>query len=739
LTSSLTNVLIVRDLAGIAGQYSLSLLIQAPYVGRHMAQTSRSPTTIRFGAFEADLLTGELRKSGIRIKLQDQPFKVLVSLLEQAGEVVTREELRRSIWPDGEFGDFDHAVNIAVAKLRTALNDSADQPRFVETLARRGYRFIGTITPPATQPAATEPSRATPRRAKWRIAAAILAVGVICAAVALVLAYRRSQPRRPSSLTLVLPFTALPGDETSPAFSPDGSRIAFAWNGDPDSGAKGFDLYVKAIGGETVLRLTHHPSDWLCPAWSPDGTQIAFHRLAGADTGVYVVPVLGGPERKLHSTRVPYSVAAPISWSADGKWIAFGDPLPNEAQDRIFLLSMETLEVRQVPHNPKCLHEGAPVFSHKGNELAYVCVHSMNELELYSVSPWGGAPRRISAVSAAVGFSWSADDSSLVISELFKDELGLAEINLKDGSSRRLDFAETASWPTVSLTGEKLAYSSAFGNSSLWRLDLRHPQTPAAELIKSTQGHEAAEYSPDGRQIAFISSRAGPWDLWMSDADGGNLVQLSRSIVNPGNPRWSPDGTNIAFDSSLPGDREIYVVDVSGGVPKRLATNLRNIATPSWSRDGKWIYFRSYEALGEKIYRCAATGGNAVALGGEFDATAPQESFDESLLYFAVRPANTTLSTISLTGDFQISPVEGLPPIFRANLYTVVQGGIYFVPADAPRTLRYFDFASRKVSDVFHLRKDFAQGLSVSPDGRWLLYSQVDDENSDIMLVDHFN
>src|SRR5215467_3681580 len=103
----------------------------------------------RFGVFEIDLGSGELRKAGLRVKLQDQPFKVLLALLERPGEVVSREELKTRIWPNESFGDFDHAVNVAVAKLRTALSDSADSPRYVETLHRRGYRFIFPVTLPA--------------------------------------------------------------------------------------------------------------------------------------------------------------------------------------------------------------------------------------------------------------------------------------------------------------------------------------------------------------------------------------------------------------------------------------------------------------------------------------------------------------------------------------------------------------------------------------------------------------
>jgi DNA-binding winged helix-turn-helix (wHTH) protein len=106
-------------------------------------QEPERTNVLRFGVFEVDLDSGELRKSGSRIRLQEQPFKILTALLEHPGEVVTREELQGRIWPEESFGDFDHAVNVAVGKFRTALNDSAEAPRVIETMPGRGYRFIG--------------------------------------------------------------------------------------------------------------------------------------------------------------------------------------------------------------------------------------------------------------------------------------------------------------------------------------------------------------------------------------------------------------------------------------------------------------------------------------------------------------------------------------------------------------------------------------------------------------------
>jgi Reverse transcriptase (RNA-dependent DNA polymerase)/WD40-like Beta Propeller Repeat len=257
--------------------------------------------------------------------------------------------------------------------------------------------------------------------------------------------------------------------------------------------------------------------------------------------------------------------------------------------------------------------------------------------------------------------------------------------------------------------------------------------------LSSTREQREAQYSPDGQHIVFCSTRAGSAEIWMSDADGNNLVQLSKLNGNSGTPRWSPGGKKIVFDLHRSGHFEIYIEDVSERAPRKLVTNLReDVSTPSWSHDGKWIYFRSYEAVGSKIYRCAATGGDTTLLSAQPDAISPQESYDGNFLYFAARLVNAGLRMILLNHASTESAVEGTRPVYSEGLWTVVPAGIYFVPADIPRSLCYFDFASRKIREVFHLEKDFAVGLSVSPDGRWLLYSRLDEQNSDIMLIDQF-
>jgi Tol biopolymer transport system component/DNA-binding winged helix-turn-helix (wHTH) protein len=711
-----------------------------------MNPSPASPQRVAFGSFVVDLTSGQILKNGRKIRLQPQPFRLLELMLMRPGEVVTRQEVCRALWDSDTFVDFDHGLGTAINKIRETLGDSAESPRFVETLPRRGYRFIGEIKPevtPEPRAAVEVQARATaPSRPRWPGLAAAAILGLIIASLAVV-TYRRSHRGRPQPSTppTVVQFTALPGDETSPAFSPDGSRIAFAWNGDRASSAAGYDLYVKAIGSEALLRLTNRPSEWLSPVWSPDGTQIAFHRMAGPDTGVYLVSALGGPERKLHATHVPYSVSAPISWSPDGKWIAFGDTSPADALDRMFLLSVTTLETVPLPHNPNCLHEALATFSPSGDRLAYVCVHSLRDFDLYTTAfPPNGPPQHIVDFHyPSPGLAWSADDNKLILSVWTDAGPELEEILVADGSLRRFDFSPNAAWPAVSPKGDQLAYSSYSIRTGIWRRDLLHLETPPVELISSTREQDNAQYSPDGKHIAFWSTRSGNREIWISDPDGTNLVQLSKSIGSAFSPPyWSPDGKKIVFGSHRSGHFEIYVADISENLPRKLETNVQDISTPSWSRDGKWIYFRSYAAEGHKIYRCPATGGDAVALRAGHDGTSPQESPDGNDLYFAARNVNAGLIRLSLKEGFTESPVEGLPPIRDEYQWTVIPGGVYFVPMQAPKSLYFFDFATKQTRQVFEIQKPFGYGLSLSPDGRWLLYTQIEEQNTDIMLADHF-
>jgi Tol biopolymer transport system component len=573
-----------------------------------------------------------------------------------------------------------------------------------------------------------------------KVSAVVLAISVAGLAAFVVYRGHRQQQTRDRAVLNAVPFTALPGLEDHPAFSPDGSRIAFTWN--PGSSANGIpqsDLYVKALGSETLLRLTQHPSTDLIPAWSPDGTQIAFYRRAGSDSGIYVVPALGGPEQKLRSTRdIDHSG---ISWSPDGKWIAFEDLAPDVNHARIYLLSPETLAIRQIPNNPACFEEHLPAFSRNGKYLAYWCFRNDIEASLYFLSVPDGKPKVItlSWEGPTTGLTWSADDKKLIYSR-FRDYTSdeLFDVSAQSGPARQLGLAGTS--PAVSPQGGKLAYSSSLLTEGLWRRDLLHPEVPPAEFVPSSRAQYDSQYSPDGKRIVFASERNGVKGVWVSNEDGSNLVQISDPRYTSGSPQWSPDGNKIAFDS-LHDQFEIWVADVAERKPIKLVTNISFLIRPNWSRDGKWIYFASREPGREGIYRCPVSGGDATLLSKDIHPANPKESFDGKTLYFASDEGNdiATLKKVALPG--QPGTESEIDPSIRVNAaqsWLLSSSGIYFVPAESPRSIQFFEFASRRVRTILESDHRLRTGFSISPDGRWILYAQLGDATGDIMLVDHY-
>jgi len=716
---------------------------------------------VRFGPFEADLLTQELHNSGKRIRVPAQSFQVLKLLLNHPGDLVTREQLRSLLWPADTFVDFEHGLNAAVNRLRDALHESADHPRWIETLPKRGYRFIGKIRPgppvALTVPEAQESAELVPVPAarawsgrRWTLGLAALAV-VAAAVLLFVWRFRKAVNSQADFEPMVaVPFTSHPGLETTPSFSPDGSRIAFAWdNGTGNrTGKAGYDLYVKAIGSETLLRLTNHPSDWISSVWSPDGTQIAFHRLAGDDNGIYVVAALGGPERKLIATHTPGDDAAPLSWSPDGKWIAYSDTENSQPGDRAFLLNVVTLESHEFSHDPSCQHEGFLTFSHSGRELVLVCVHSTASLE-FVVSDLEGKSRRslTTMVSNPVsgcnnfvrGMAWSADDQSLIVSKETlegADGTELYEIRVSDGEVHKLPVTAGA-WPTLSNQAHKLAFSKTETHIGIWRKDLQHPEAHARQIYSSTRPQNDGQYSPDGKHVAFDSYRSGTWSVWIADSDGTNLVQISQRSA--GFPRWSPDSTKIVFAELGPdGLMGVYTADISDGVARKLKTAVPEIEYPYWSHDGKWIYFLGYEGNVHQLYRCPAGGGDATLLVGSPELTTAIESADSKVLYFPSRFVDAHIMVLALDRPgVTPQPVPRMAKISDRTRWALMPDGIYFTPQDNPRSICFYDFATQHTREVFRADKDLDEGISISPDRRYMLYSQRDESNSNIMLVNN--
>src|SRR5450432_1470871 len=186
-------------------------------------EPTRSRSVARFGIYEISFQSGELRKAGVKIKVQQQPLKLLEMLLEHPGEIVTREDLRSRIWPQESFGDFDQAVNVAIAKLRVALGDSAENPRYIETLPRRGYRFIADVTIVDSAKPATEPNERSPviqhRRTQiaWKVPG--VALVLVLAVLTTWILYPRRHPSPEIRSLAVLPLESLSVDASQDYFA----------------------------------------------------------------------------------------------------------------------------------------------------------------------------------------------------------------------------------------------------------------------------------------------------------------------------------------------------------------------------------------------------------------------------------------------------------------------------------------------------------------------------------------
>ena len=248
--------------------------------------------------------------------------------------------------------------------------------------------------------------------------------------------------------------------------------------------------------------------------------------------------------------------------------------------------------------------------------------------------------------------------------------------------------------------------------------------------------------SPDGKKIAFVSNRSGDLEIWVCDSDGSNPVQLT-SFRGPhvSTPRWSPDGGRIAFDSDAEGKQfDIWVINASGGKPKRMTTDPANDGNPSWSRDGRWIYFDSFRTGEQQLWKMPEAGGDAIQVTRD-GGFAPLESPDGKFIYYTKDLFGASVWRLPVEGGQR--PTKVLENLSDYRNLVLTNKGIYFIPSQdrdsSIRSIQFLDFATNHTKRVASFGKPFDAGLALSPDGGWILYSQVEQVGSELRLVENFH
>jgi Tol biopolymer transport system component/DNA-binding winged helix-turn-helix (wHTH) protein len=562
---------------------------------------------LRFGVFEVDVARGELRKRGLKLKIQDQPFRILAAMLESPGEIVTREELVQRLWPDGTFVDFDRGLNAAVAKLRQVLQDSAETPRYVETVARRGYRFLAPVemmgdgNGKITLPPPPSPERDPTAFLRWWPAIAALAL------VAAILIWIF----RPATESRLEQITHDPGLAADPALSPDGKLLAYASDRE---GGENLNIWVKQLvpGGKSI-ELTHDAADAHQPSFSPDGSKIAYRSEVDGG-GIYVIAAIGGEAvRLVPGGRNP-------RFSPDGRSIAYwagavqGSAPEADASGSIFVVPASGgVPKRLGPNLPPA---GFPIWAANSTQLL-VFANPRTGIAVAGADWWtvpvdGGPARPTAAFSMlrSQGFSlpyasslprassWNND--TVTFSAQLGDGRNIWRIPIREsdgqvaGKAERLTSGTTLEVYPSELTPGSLVFASLNQEYSVWTQPVDADRgVVTGEFQRLTDGTNldvTPSISADGRKLTYGSVQPGSETIWLKD-----LQTRTQTALGTGAGEWHPvisrDGSMIAYTvDDGKNDHGLYVTPAVVNKPAHVGDGRCWIF--DWTPDQHGLVFR---------------------------------------------------------------------------------------------------------------------------------------------------
>ena len=584
-----------------------------------MAGTHQSTSVLRFATFQVDLQSGELRKAGLKLKLGGQPFQVLAALLENPGKVVTREELQQRIWPDS-FVDFDHNLNAAINKIREALGDSAESPRYVETLPRRGYRFIAPVEALDDRPAPSPTPQAAldgPQKSKTR---ALVSLGVVAALVLVGIFFglRHKSPTAPVQRSLTR-LTFDDGLQIGATWSPDERYIAYA----SDRGGK-FDIWVQQVTGGDAIQVTTGPGQHWQPDWSPDGKYLAY-RSDGDQDGLYIVPALGGAGLARRISTFGYYPR----WSPDGSQILFRTaPFPEA--NRAYVVGLDGAAAHEVLGKLLDSVKTTPIpavsgaWHPDGKRVSVWCWKNWpTPVPNFWTAPIdGGAPiettigadllKQMGTVAAGSNFfewaqdfkfSWAASGTAIYFERTLRGVRNVWKLTVDPRTLRATGIERVTtgvafdSQPALSPDGHKLVFTGENRRIRAWLYSFDGIR---GQILDSGRGLTSvglegwlSSLSPDGKTLAFYGKRAGTWQFWETSlADGRESQAVPEDTLGGADePKWSPDGNSFAYARNRLDEKNIRIVAFNRQTraEEQIASCATDCTVFDWSSDAETL------------------------------------------------------------------------------------------------------------------------------------------------------
>jgi Tol biopolymer transport system component len=565
---------------------------------------------------------------------------------------------------------------------------------------------------------------------------ALLLVLALCAAggVVTLLGRLTSEPKAELKRT---PLSNESGTKAYPAFSPDGQRVAYSARG--SAKVDPFHIYVRTVAADTPRALTGGEGNDVSPAWSPDGNRIAFLRIGEGRARYMIVNAGGGGERQVAEFAAAGDESQPlpsVSWTADGNALIVVNT--DWSPPALAAVAIENGTPQRLTNPENAEGDFCPALSPDGSILAFVR-NTADGSDLHVAAPQGGNARRLTFDDRPIrGISWTSGGDSIVYSgDRFGGGHRLWRMAVTGAAPQIIPMAgRRAQYPAVARSGNRLAYSDSPTVSAIWRAALPAEGPLDERAVLRSNGRESwPAWSPDGRKLADVSDQTGADEIWLSDADGANRVQLTKfNAPQLARLRWSPDSKQLMFTANGENGNEIYTIDAKEGAsPKRL---LVGATRGSWSRDGKRIYFD----MRGQTWRASADGGNPEPITNHRDTSHAIESFDGKRVFYHWR---RSIWSVPAAGGGE--PEETIIPEHDLIWSSIqaAKNGVYYMEwerSTRSTVVSLYDLAKKKSSVVFRLRGGMGRdsAYSVSPDGKHILYPKVDQSETNLMLLENF-